>query len=135
MGACRERDRGADGARGLARDGARRAAVLQCIFIGNGCTANGCGLGFRGRPWSMGGRVRRDRADAAAGLATHPRGREQKHDLDDSRLWRPVLLMPAGVEEYLTPQQLEAVVAHELCHVRRYDNLTAAIHMIVEAIF
>ena len=27
------------------------------------------------------------------------------------------------------------MLAHELCHVRRRDNLTAAIHMIVEAIF
>ena len=35
----------------------------------------------------------------------------------------------------LTPDQLEAVFAHELCHVRRRDNLTAALHMIVEAVF
>src|SRR5690349_3132362 len=48
---------------------------------------------------------------------------------------RPVLLLPAGVAERLTPRQLEAVLAHELCHVRRRDNLTAAIHMIVEAVF
>ena len=50
-------------------------------------------------------------------------------------LWNPVLLMPAGVVECLAPPQLEAVLAHELCHVRRRDNLTAAIHMIVEALF
>jgi len=30
---------------------------------------------------------------------------------------------------------LEAIFAHELCHVRRRDNLAAAIHMLVEAIF
>ncbi len=48
---------------------------------------------------------------------------------------RPVLLLPAGIVERLTPPQLEAVLAHELCHVRRRDNLTAAIHMIVEALF
>ena len=48
---------------------------------------------------------------------------------------RPVLLLPEGIAEYLTPLQLEAVLAHELCHVRRRDNLTSAIHMIVEAIF
>ena len=29
----------------------------------------------------------------------------------------------------------QAILAHELCHVRRRDNLTAAIHMIVEAVF
>lgn len=50
-------------------------------------------------------------------------------------LWRPVLLVPAGVEEHLAPPQLEAVLAHELCHARCRDNLTAAIHMIVEAVF
>jgi uncharacterized protein (TIGR03435 family) len=50
-------------------------------------------------------------------------------------LFRPVLLLPAGIVERLTPSQLEAVLAHELYHVRRRDNLTSAIHMIVEAVF
>ena len=50
-------------------------------------------------------------------------------------LWRPIILLPAGIEEHLTPAQLEAVLAHELCHVRRRDNLTAAMHMVVEAVF
>ncbi len=48
---------------------------------------------------------------------------------------RPILLLPAGIEQHLTPLQLEAVLAHELCHVRRRDNLSSAIHMIVEAVF
>jgi len=48
---------------------------------------------------------------------------------------KPVLLLPEGITERLTPDQLEAVLAHELCHVRRRDNLTAAIHMVVETIF
>jgi bla regulator protein BlaR1 len=50
-------------------------------------------------------------------------------------LLRPVLLLPAGIIERLTPPQLEAVLAHELCHVRRRDNLTAALHMIAEGVF
>ena len=50
-------------------------------------------------------------------------------------LWRPILLLPEGIEEYLTPPQLRAVVTHELCHIRRRDNLFASIHMIVEATF
>ena len=37
--------------------------------------------------------------------------------------------------ERFAPNQLQAVLAHELCHVRRRDNLTAAVHMIVEALF
>jgi beta-lactamase regulating signal transducer with metallopeptidase domain len=48
---------------------------------------------------------------------------------------RPVLLLPAGIAERLTAAQLEAVLAHELCHVRRRDNLFASIHMVVEAMF
>jgi beta-lactamase regulating signal transducer with metallopeptidase domain len=47
---------------------------------------------------------------------------------------RPVLLLPADIEDHLTRPQIEAIVAHELCHVRRFDNLTAAMHMAVEAI-
>jgi bla regulator protein blaR1 len=46
----------------------------------------------------------------------------------------PVLLLPEGIVDRLTPAQLNAVLAHEMCHVRRRDNLTAAIHMAVEAI-
>jgi uncharacterized protein (TIGR03435 family) len=46
-----------------------------------------------------------------------------------------VLLVPAGIDQHLTPRQLEAVLAHELCHVQRRDNLTSVMHMIVEAAF
>ena len=48
---------------------------------------------------------------------------------------RPVVLLPEGFAERLTPSELKAILAHELCHVRRRDNLFAAIHMIVEAVF
>jgi beta-lactamase regulating signal transducer with metallopeptidase domain len=47
----------------------------------------------------------------------------------------PVLLMPADIADHLSLPEIEAIVAHELCHVRRRDNLTAAFHMIVEALF
>jgi beta-lactamase regulating signal transducer with metallopeptidase domain len=50
-------------------------------------------------------------------------------------LWRPMLLLPQGIIERLTPSELEAVIAHELCHIRRRDNLFAAIHMLIEALF
>ena len=49
-------------------------------------------------------------------------------------LRRPVILLPEGIDSYLTAGQLAAVLAHEVCHVRRRDNLTAAIHMLVEAL-
>jgi bla regulator protein blaR1 len=47
----------------------------------------------------------------------------------------PVLLWPAGISAYLDDAQIDSIVAHEVEHVRRRDNLTAAIHMIVEAMF
>jgi uncharacterized protein (TIGR03435 family) len=50
-------------------------------------------------------------------------------------IFRPILLLPEGITERLTPAQLDAILAHELCHVRRRDNLAAAIHMMVEAAF
>jgi uncharacterized protein (TIGR03435 family) len=50
-------------------------------------------------------------------------------------IFRPVLVVPAGIADRLTNTQLEAILLHELCHVRRRDNLAAAIHMLVEATF
>ena len=48
---------------------------------------------------------------------------------------RPVLLLPKGITDRLSTAQLGTIIAHEMCHVRRRDNLTAAIHMVVEALF
>jgi uncharacterized protein (TIGR03435 family) len=48
---------------------------------------------------------------------------------------RPVLLLPEGIADQLNQTQLDAILAHEFCHVGRRDNLTAAIHMAVQAIF
>lgn len=50
-------------------------------------------------------------------------------------LFRPVLLLPAGIGKRLTPPELRAVIAHELCHWRRRDHLTAALHMLTETLF
>ena len=63
--------------------------------------------------------------------------RSTRHNLEPGvfGILRPVLLLPEGISERLNNSQLDAIVTHELCHVRRRDNLTAAIHTIVEAIF
>jgi bla regulator protein blaR1 len=50
-------------------------------------------------------------------------------------IFRPVLYLPAKIVTSLSEPELDAILAHELCHVRRRDNLTAALHMVVEAIF
>ena len=48
---------------------------------------------------------------------------------------RPVLLWPEAISPRLDDAHLEAILAHEVWHVRRSDNLCALLHMLVEAIF
>lgn len=50
-------------------------------------------------------------------------------------IFRPRILLPESVRAGLSAAQLDAVLAHELCHVRYRDNLAAAVHMLVEATF
>ena len=50
-------------------------------------------------------------------------------------VFRPALLLPGGIEDRLSAEHLKAVLAHELSHVHRRDNFTAAIHMVVESLF
>ena len=50
-------------------------------------------------------------------------------------IFRPTLLLPSAVVSRLSSEELDAVIAHELCHIRHRDNLTAAVHMLVEALF
>ena len=35
----------------------------------------------------------------------------------------------------LATREIDAILAHELCHLRRRDNLLTLIHMLVEAVF
>jgi uncharacterized protein (TIGR03435 family) len=48
---------------------------------------------------------------------------------------RPVLLFPPAAAMGLTPQQLEAVIAHELAHVKRHDYLVNLIQVVAETVF
>jgi uncharacterized protein (TIGR03435 family) len=50
-------------------------------------------------------------------------------------IFRPILWLPEGMIERLDSSELEAVIAHELAHVRRHDNLISAIHMLIETLF
>ncbi|MCS7018096.1 MAG: M56 family metallopeptidase [Cytophagales bacterium] len=47
---------------------------------------------------------------------------------------QPVILLPVGLLTALPPQQLEAVLAHELAHIRRHDFLVHICQSIVEAV-
>lgn len=48
---------------------------------------------------------------------------------------RPTLLLPEGVVEQLVPGELQSILAHELCHLRRRDNLTYTLHLLVQGLF
>jgi bla regulator protein blaR1 len=48
---------------------------------------------------------------------------------------RPILVWPEGISTHLQPAHLRSILAHEIWHVRRRDNLWAALHMFVEAAF
>ncbi|HSZ15577.1 MAG TPA: M56 family metallopeptidase [Terracidiphilus sp.] len=50
-------------------------------------------------------------------------------------IWNPTLVWPRGISQKLSKSQIEAIMVHELEHVRRRDNLAAALHMLVEATF
>lgn len=50
-------------------------------------------------------------------------------------LFRPVLVLPETLPGRLTCGEIDAILAHEISHLRRRDNLTAAVHMLVEALF
>lgn len=50
-------------------------------------------------------------------------------------IFHPVLMLPDGLLERLTPAHLDALIAHELCHIRYRDNLVAAVQMFIETVF
>ena len=47
---------------------------------------------------------------------------------------KPVVLMPACALGALAPQQLEAIIAHELAHIRRHDYLVNLLQTLVETL-
>ena len=47
---------------------------------------------------------------------------------------RPVILVPAGALTGLSAHQLEAILAHELAHVRRHDYLVNVLQAVVETL-
>jgi beta-lactamase regulating signal transducer with metallopeptidase domain len=47
---------------------------------------------------------------------------------------RPVILLPASALSGLTPEQLEAILAHELAHVRRHDYVANLVQTAIETL-
>jgi beta-lactamase regulating signal transducer with metallopeptidase domain len=48
--------------------------------------------------------------------------------------FRPVILLPAALLNDLSPQQVEAILAHELAHIRRHDYLVNLIQSAIETL-
>ncbi len=48
---------------------------------------------------------------------------------------KPVILLPLGMVNQLSPEQVEAILAHELAHIARRDGLFNLVQTIVEAVF
>jgi beta-lactamase regulating signal transducer with metallopeptidase domain len=48
---------------------------------------------------------------------------------------RPIILLPASAVTGLATDQVEAILAHELAHIRRYDYLVNLLQVLVETIF
>ncbi len=49
--------------------------------------------------------------------------------------WKPVVLFPAGMLLQLQPGQVEALLLHELAHIRRYDYLVNLVQLVLEVCF
>ncbi len=47
----------------------------------------------------------------------------------------PTLVWPCRLGDHLSAGQVEAILVHEVAHVRRRDNLAAALHTVVQAAF
>jgi TonB family protein len=45
------------------------------------------------------------------------------------RVWRPMIILPKGMAERLTDAELDALLLHELLHIRHWDNLLATVQM------
>ncbi len=48
---------------------------------------------------------------------------------------KPLVLLPASAISGLTHEQLEAVIAHELAHIRRHDYLINLFQLLIETVF
>lgn len=48
--------------------------------------------------------------------------------------WRPVVLVPASLLTSMPPQLLEALLAHELAHIRRCDYLVNLVQSVIETV-
>lgn len=49
--------------------------------------------------------------------------------------WKPLILFPTGMLLSLSPAQVEALLLHELAHIRRYDYLVNLVQLVLDTCF
>lgn len=111
------------------------ASPVPAILLGIWVCGIAAGIVFWLRCWREMRTARRQATPVALDLPVPVLSSSTRLEPGVFGIWKPVLLLPAGITDHLTAAQLAAIVRHELCHVRRRDNLTAAIHMAVEVLF
>jgi beta-lactamase regulating signal transducer with metallopeptidase domain len=99
--------------------------------------------------WMLTQRLKRSLIDVPAGtlrdrvqdLTTRMKLRERARvrvgagrDPDRGRLAPPVVLLPASTLTGLSPGHLDALLAHELAHIRRHDYLVNLIQTVIETL-
>ncbi|MCG8384567.1 MAG: hypothetical protein MJA30_03425 [Cytophagales bacterium] len=52
-----------------------------------------------------------------------------------SRVFKPIILLPASLITSLSPRQIEVILLHELAHIKRYDYLINLLQHVVEMLF
>ena len=50
-------------------------------------------------------------------------------------VFKPLIIVPAGLFLQMDPRQIESIIAHELIHIRRHDPLVNIVQNVVEVLF
>lgn len=50
-------------------------------------------------------------------------------------VFKPLIIIPAGILLQMDPRQIESIIAHELIHIRRYDPFINIIQNVIEILF
>ena len=90
----------------------------------------------RARPAAAAWQQRMDALADAIGLA-HPIALATAAQVDGPVVagwWKPIVLVPASLLTQLPPDLVEALLAHELAHVRRHDYLVNLLQGAIEAL-
>jgi uncharacterized protein (TIGR03435 family) len=111
------------------------ASPIPAILLGIWVSGIAVGIVFWLRCWQKMRTARRTATPIAFDLPLPVLSSSTRLEPGVFGIRNPVLLLPGGITNRLTPDQLAAIVTHEMCHVRRRDNLTAAMHMTVEILF